>query len=184
MFGRARSVATPASQAFPEACQCCAASSEARILHRHDCRSVKTGGLAATLKSKARRAPAQTQVPSGRISSPRHASGTSASRRGLYRPRSQSSFLSGAIALLAPIAWPEPFGLVLIEAMACGTPVIAFNRGSVPKIVEDGLTGFVVTRRRPLPTDRLSRLSRSDFPRLAVSCAAPSGQCSFGDTPS
>src|SRR5262249_37504988 len=53
-------------------------------------------------------------------------------------------FFSGAIALLAPIAWPEPFGLVLIEAMACGTPVIAFNRGSVPEIVEDGLTGFVV----------------------------------------
>jgi glycosyltransferase involved in cell wall biosynthesis len=56
----------------------------------------------------------------------------------------KSSFLSGAIALLAPIAWPEPFGLVLIETMACGTPVIAFNRGSVPEIVEDGLTGFVV----------------------------------------
>ncbi len=53
-------------------------------------------------------------------------------------------FLSGAIALLAPIDWPEPFGLVMIEAMACGAPVIAFNRGSVPEIVEDGLTGFVV----------------------------------------
>ena len=58
----------------------------------------------------------------------------------------KSSFLSGAIALLAPIAWPEPFGLVLIEAMACGTPVIAFNRGSVPEIVENGLTGFIVER--------------------------------------
>jgi glycosyltransferase involved in cell wall biosynthesis len=58
--------------------------------------------------------------------------------------REKSSFLSGAIALLAPIAWPEPFGLVLIEAMACGTPVIAFNRGSVPEIVEDAVTGFVV----------------------------------------
>ena len=53
-------------------------------------------------------------------------------------------FLSGAIALLVPIDWPEPFGLVMIEAMACGTPVIAFNRGSVPEIVEDGLTGFIV----------------------------------------
>jgi glycosyltransferase involved in cell wall biosynthesis len=53
-------------------------------------------------------------------------------------------FLSGAAALLAPIAWPEPFGLVMIEAMACGTPVVAFNRGSAPEIVEDGLTGFVV----------------------------------------
>jgi glycosyltransferase involved in cell wall biosynthesis len=56
----------------------------------------------------------------------------------------KSSFLSGAIALLAPIDWPEPFGLVAIEAMACGTPVIAFNRGAVPEIVEPGVTGFVV----------------------------------------
>ncbi len=53
-------------------------------------------------------------------------------------------FLSRAIALLTPIDWPEPFGLVMIEAMACGTPVIAFNRGSVPEIVEHGLTGFIV----------------------------------------
>ncbi|MDQ0392682.1 glycosyltransferase family 4 protein [Labrys monachus] len=56
----------------------------------------------------------------------------------------KSEFLSGASALLVPIDWPEPFGLVMIEAMACGTPVIAFNRGSVPEIIEDGLTGFVV----------------------------------------
>jgi glycosyltransferase involved in cell wall biosynthesis len=52
-------------------------------------------------------------------------------------------FLSGAIALLVPIDWPEPFGLVMIEAMACGTPVIAFNRGSVPEIVEHGVTGLI-----------------------------------------
>ena len=79
----------------------------------------------------------------------------------------KSSFLSGAIALLAPIAWPEPFGLVLIEAMACGTPVIAFNRGSVPEIVEDGLTGFVVESKEEAvaATDRLSRLSRGAIRR-------------------
>ncbi len=53
-------------------------------------------------------------------------------------------FLSGALALLMPINWPEPFGLVMIEAMACGTPVVAYNRGSVSEIVEDGLTGFIV----------------------------------------
>jgi glycosyltransferase involved in cell wall biosynthesis len=53
-------------------------------------------------------------------------------------------FLSGAIGLLLPINWPEPFGLVMIEAMACGTPVIAYNRGSVPEIVDEGLTGFIV----------------------------------------
>lgn len=55
----------------------------------------------------------------------------------------KSEFLSGALALLMPMDWPEPFGLVMIEAMACGTPVIAFRRGSVPEIVEHGLTGFI-----------------------------------------
>jgi glycosyltransferase involved in cell wall biosynthesis len=54
------------------------------------------------------------------------------------------AFLSGAHALLFPIDWPEPFGLVMIESMACGTPVIAFNRGSVPEVMDDGLTGFIV----------------------------------------
>ena len=56
----------------------------------------------------------------------------------------KSEFLSGAIGLLLPIDWPEPFGLVMIEALACGTPVIAYNRGSVPEIIEDGVTGFIV----------------------------------------
>ena len=58
--------------------------------------------------------------------------------------REKSEFLSGALGLLLPIDWPEPFGLVMIEAMACGTPVIAYNRGSVAEIIEDGRTGFVV----------------------------------------
>ena len=53
-------------------------------------------------------------------------------------------FLSGAHALLFPIDWPEPFGLVMIEAMACGTPVIAFNRGSVPEVIDNGVSGFIV----------------------------------------
>jgi glycosyltransferase involved in cell wall biosynthesis len=53
-------------------------------------------------------------------------------------------FLAEAAALLFPIDWPEPFGLVMIEAMACGTPVIAYRSGSVPEVVEDGVTGFVV----------------------------------------
>lgn len=56
----------------------------------------------------------------------------------------KSDFLGGASALLFPIDWPEPFGLVMIEALACGTPVIAFRGGSVPEIVEDGVTGFIV----------------------------------------
>jgi glycosyltransferase involved in cell wall biosynthesis len=54
------------------------------------------------------------------------------------------AFLSGARALLVPIDWPEPFGLTMIEAMACGCPVIAYCRGSVPEVVENGLTGYVV----------------------------------------
>jgi glycosyltransferase involved in cell wall biosynthesis len=56
----------------------------------------------------------------------------------------KSGFLSSAEALLAPIDWPEPFGLVMIEAMACGTPVIVFKRGAAPEVVDDGVTGFVV----------------------------------------
>jgi glycosyltransferase involved in cell wall biosynthesis len=56
----------------------------------------------------------------------------------------KSDFLGGAEALLFPIDWPEPFGLVMIEAMACGTPVIAYDCGSVPEVIEDGLTGFIV----------------------------------------
>lgn len=51
---------------------------------------------------------------------------------------------SGAKALILPISWDEPFGMVMIEAMACGTPVIAYNRGSVAEIVKDGVTGFIV----------------------------------------
>ena len=72
-------------------------------------------------------------------------------------------FLSGAKALLMPIDWPEPFGLVMIEAMACGTPVIAFNRGSVPEIVEDGVSGFIVEDERGAMSavNRLSTLSRA-----------------------
>jgi glycosyltransferase involved in cell wall biosynthesis len=53
-------------------------------------------------------------------------------------------FLGNACALLFPIDWPEPFGLVMIEAMACGTPVIAWPNGSVPEVVDDGVTGFIV----------------------------------------
>ena len=58
--------------------------------------------------------------------------------------RTKASFLAHAAALLFPIDWPEPFGLVMIEAMACGTPVIAFRRGSVPEVIEEGVTGFIV----------------------------------------
>jgi glycosyltransferase involved in cell wall biosynthesis len=59
--------------------------------------------------------------------------------------RQKSRFLGEASAVLFPIDWPEPFGLVMIEAMACGTPVLAFRSGSVPEIIDHGLTGLIVT---------------------------------------
>jgi glycosyltransferase involved in cell wall biosynthesis len=58
--------------------------------------------------------------------------------------RQKLAFLSNARALLFPIDWPEPFGLVMIEAMACGTPVLAFGNGSVPEVIDDGISGIVV----------------------------------------
>jgi glycosyltransferase involved in cell wall biosynthesis len=63
---------------------------------------------------------------------------------GEVNEREKSEFLCKAIALLFPIDWPEPFGLVMIEAMACGTPVVAFRRGSVPEIIESGVNGFIL----------------------------------------
>jgi glycosyltransferase involved in cell wall biosynthesis len=56
----------------------------------------------------------------------------------------KNDFLGQASALLFPIDWPEPFGLVIVEALACGTPVIAWRHGSVPELVDDGVTGFIV----------------------------------------
>jgi glycosyltransferase involved in cell wall biosynthesis len=63
---------------------------------------------------------------------------------GEINERQKTKFLGEARALLFPIDWPEPFGLSMIEAMACGTPVLAYRRGSVPEIIEDGVTGFMV----------------------------------------
>lgn len=58
--------------------------------------------------------------------------------------RAKNDFIGYARALLMPIDWPEPFGLVMVEAMACGTPVIAYGLASVPEIIDDGVTGFIV----------------------------------------
>ena len=63
---------------------------------------------------------------------------------GEINERERSKFLGNAYALLFPIDWPEPFGLVMIEAMACGTPVIAYRNGAVPEVLEEGITGYVV----------------------------------------
>lgn len=78
----------------------------------------------------------------------------------------KSEFLSGALALLMPIDWPEPFGLVMIEAMACGTPVVAYSAGSVPEVIEDGVTGFIVENEEAAASairDKLGRLSRAQI---------------------
>lgn len=63
---------------------------------------------------------------------------------GEIREAEKDEFLGNALALLFPIDWPEPFGLVMAEAMACGTPVIAFRRGSVPEVMQNNITGFIV----------------------------------------
>lgn len=67
---------------------------------------------------------------------------------GLVGEREKARLYSQAKAVLFPIHWEEPFGMVMIEAMACGTPVIAYNRGSVPEIVRDGVTGIIVPEER------------------------------------
>ncbi len=77
----------------------------------------------------------------------------------------KSDFLGGAIGLLMPIDWPEPFGLVMIEAMACGTPILAYPGGSVPEIVEDGLTGFIVNNEAEA-VDAVRRLPELSRPRI------------------
>jgi glycosyltransferase involved in cell wall biosynthesis len=58
--------------------------------------------------------------------------------------RDKPAFLGQAAGLLFPIDWPEPFGLAMIEAMACGTPVLAWRNGAVPEVVDDGVTGYIV----------------------------------------
>ena len=75
----------------------------------------------------------------------------------------QGRLLGEASALLFPIDWPEPFGLVMIEAMACGTPVIAYPRGSVPEVLEDGVTGWIVESLEEAvqAVERVPLLSRS-----------------------
>ena len=87
---------------------------------------------------------------------------------GEVNDRSKESFLQGAAALLFPIDWPEPFGLVMIEAMACGTPVIAYRNGSVPEVLEDGVTGFVVNgmEAATAAVERIPEISREQCRRV------------------
>jgi glycosyltransferase involved in cell wall biosynthesis len=77
--------------------------------------------------------------------------------------RDKDRFLRHAAALLFPIHWPEPFGLVMVEALACGTPVIALNHGSVPEVIEDGVTGFICSSEEQMvaAVDRLGEIDRA-----------------------
>ena len=77
--------------------------------------------------------------------------------------RDKGEFLGNADALLFPIDWPEPFGLVMIEAMACGTPVIAFRRGSAPEVIDDGVSGFLVddVSQATVAARRIAQLDRT-----------------------
>jgi glycosyltransferase involved in cell wall biosynthesis len=81
--------------------------------------------------------------------------------------RGRDDLLGGAAALLFPIEWSEPFGLVMIEALACGTPVIAWRRGSVPEVLEDGVTGWIVDSvdEAVAAVERIDRLGRSSCRR-------------------
>jgi len=73
-------------------------------------------------------------------------------------------FLGNAAAVLCPYDWPEPFGIVLIEALACGTPVLAYRRGSIPEIIDDGVTGFICDNLDAMVAaiDRLPLIHRQD----------------------
>jgi glycosyltransferase involved in cell wall biosynthesis len=79
--------------------------------------------------------------------------------------KDKPEFLGNAAALLFPIDWPEPFGLAMIEAMACGTPVIAWRNGSVPEIIEDGVTGFIVSD-EAAAVEEVARASKLDRGRI------------------
>jgi glycosyltransferase involved in cell wall biosynthesis len=88
--------------------------------------------------------------------------GTQVQLTGEVNDDTKEKFLAGAAALLFPIDWPEPFGLVMIEAMACGTPVVAYGCGSVSEVIDDGITGFIVKEETEAiqAIDRLGELDR------------------------
>ncbi|MER3421266.1 MAG: glycosyl transferase [Chloroflexota bacterium] len=93
----------------------------------------------------------------------------------------KSAFLGGAAALLFPIRWPEPFGLVMVEALACGTPVVALRAGSVPEVIDHGVTGFVLDDVDAMvrAIDRLGEIDRQACRRAAetrFSAAAMAGR--------
>lgn len=89
---------------------------------------------------------------------------------GAVDDRAKNALLGTAAALLMPIEWDEPFGIVMVEAMACGTPVIGFDRGSVPEVIDHGVTGMVV-RNNDEAVESIELARRLDRARVAARCA-------------
>lgn len=83
---------------------------------------------------------------------------------GKISPKEKNELLGNAKALLFPTVWEEPFGLVMIEAMACGTPVIAFNKGSIPEVIKHNKTGFVVKNEKEMieAIKKIDQINRTD----------------------
>lgn len=88
---------------------------------------------------------------------------------GALNDAEKSEYLGKTRALLFPIEWDEPFGMVMVEAMACGTPVIGFKRGSVPEVINDGITGYVVIDKKEmiLKLNYISKISRANCRSVA-----------------
>ena len=86
----------------------------------------------------------------------------------------KNALLGSAAALLMPIGWEEPFGIVMAEAFACGTPVIAFSRGSVPEVIRDGVNGFAC-RTIDEAVDAVLALPRIDRRKVRADCDARFG---------
>jgi glycosyltransferase involved in cell wall biosynthesis len=93
----------------------------------------------------------------------------------------KNRLLRAAAALLMPIEWEEPFGIVMVEAMACGTPVIGFARGSVPEVVDDDITGFVVPD-AAAAVRAVERIPHIDRTRVRARCAARFSYAVITDT--
>jgi glycosyltransferase involved in cell wall biosynthesis len=116
----------------------------------------------------------QVDSPDGRVYFYReirpHIDGEQVSYVGPVDDHAKNHLLGGAAALLMPIGWDEPFGIVMAEAMACGTPVIGFRRGSVPEVVEEGLTGAIVDDVESA-VHAVPRVCRFDRRQIRARCA-------------
>jgi glycosyltransferase involved in cell wall biosynthesis len=98
-----------------------------------------------------------------------HVDGRTVSYVGAVDDEAKNRLLGEAAALLMPIEWEEPFGIVMVEALACGTPVIAFARGSVPEVIDDGITGAVV-RNIEAAVGAIDRVMRIDRRHIRARC--------------